>query len=110
MGQHVVYRTNKQKYEVFKTLYETWTVAAIKKRLGINNSTFEKFMHKAIKENMIEADAQKVFEAKMPFSDNEWDYGTKIKWPVRIQNSPIAKKEATQLEVAIKAYKAQFKT
>ena len=110
MGKHVNHKTEGAKYKLFKTLYKAWTIRAVMDRLGITKNKYQTFFDKAIMEDLKEPERPISFNvhAKTAFSENEDDYGTKILWPIRIQNSPITKKEATELEAVVKTYKAQF--
>lgn len=110
MGQHVMYGSEEAKYKKFKEIYENWTINAVMKRIGITKAKYKVYFDKAVMENLKENEKRPVFKvhAKEPFSQNEEDYGTKSRWGFKIQNSPVTKKEATELEVAIKAYKAQL--
>ena len=111
MGKHINHRGTIHKYQLFKTLYNDWTIAAIMKRLEISKVTYQQFFEKAVMEDLKEPERPITFNvhAKPAFSENEDDYGTKTRWGFQIENSPITKKETTELEVAIKAYKANFK-
>jgi hypothetical protein len=109
-------KTRYQKYKEFTGIWEDYPRNLVMRKLNIQDSTYEHFLGKAIAESRAKREQQeekyqkdKVYSEKEPFSCNEEDYGTKISWPKKYQNSPIQEAEVTALQLEIRKYISTFK-
>jgi len=109
MGRHVCYSGNDKKYEVFLEIYKDAPVMAVRKRLNITSAIYQIFFSRATMANLVEGDKPILKNYREPFSENEDDYGTKNKYPLRIETTISELREPTTLELAIKIYKLQRK-
>lgn len=107
MGRHMNFRNNEEKYTCFKKLYDGWTVKAVMSKLDITRYRYQQFFNRAIEEHKKERERPIDFNiyAKIPFSENEEDYGTKF-IQIRQMNTVVTQERIpTDLEVAVKTYK-----
>lgn len=103
-------RTEEQKYKEYLGLYKNYSNNLIKRKLKIDDNLLLKFLTKAIRALIEEeAEVSPIYSEKVPFSEDEMDYGNQIPWPRKYQNSPISEVEPTELQIAIVSYKLQFK-
>lgn len=109
MGRHVCYSSNDRKYQVFLDIYKDAPVMAVRKRLNITGALYQSFFSKATMANLVEGNAPIFKNYKEPFSENEDDYGTKNRYPLRIETTIMKLRKPTTLELAIKIYKLQHK-
>jgi len=101
-------KTNTEKYKEFLGLWKIYSKSQIIRKVKITEKQFQLFLSRAILENRKENDNFGFTKTKEPFSTNEDDYATIIKYPKKYNFLSISKPTPTEHQLIIRNYKKQF--